>query len=77
MARELLLSLPFPCNFLPSEEVRLVGEHPMAAGGVANLWVGMYKGRKVGLKEYRCYVSFDIDQVVAVGCSRCFRCTHY
>ena len=77
MAWEPLLPLPFPYRLLGPEEVKLLGEHPIASGRFANLWVAMYKGREVGLKEYRCYVSFDIDQVIAVSCNRCFCCTHW
>jgi hypothetical protein len=70
MAQEQLSSLPFPCRLLGPKDVELLSEHPIAAGRFANLWVGIYEGRKVGLKEYRCYVSFDVDQVVAVRCNR-------
>jgi hypothetical protein len=69
-AQELLPSLPCPYRFLSQEDVRFVSEHPIAAGRFANLWVGIYEGRKVGLKEYRCYVSSDVDQVVDVRCNR-------
>ena len=76
MVQELLSSLPYPYRLLSPEDVKLVSEHPIAAGRFANLLVGTYKGRKVGLKEYRCYVSFDINQVVAVCYNRCSCCIH-
>ena len=66
MARESLLSLPSPCCSLGSEDVKLVGEGPIAAGGFADIWEATYGGRKVILKSYRCYRSFDATQVATV-----------
>jgi hypothetical protein len=72
MVQELLLSLPFPYHSLGPEDLKLVGKHPMAAGGSANIWEGTHEGRKVVLKSYRCYrVSFDIAQVIAVHDNYC------
>jgi len=66
MARELLSSSLSVCHWLDPEEVKVVGEHPIAAGGFANVWEGTHDGRKVVLKSYRCYVSFDVTTVAAV-----------
>lgn len=41
----------------------------MAAGGSANIYEATYDGRKVVLKSHRCYVSFDVAQVIAVRCN--------
>ena len=66
MARDILSSLPSTCRRLGPEKVKIVNEHPIAAGGFANVLQGILDGRKVVLKSYRCYVSFDVPQVVAV-----------
>ena len=58
--------MPHTCRWLDPEEVKLIGEHPIAAGGFADIWEAMYGGRKVVLKSYRCYMTFDVDKVVAV-----------
>ena len=72
MARELLLSLPSAYHSLGPEDLKLVGKHPMAAGGSADIWEGTHEGRKVVLKSYRCYrVSFDVAQVIAVRYDYC------
>ena len=66
MAQDLRLSLPSTCRWLDPEGVRLVDEQPIAAGGFANIYEATYDSRKVVLKSYRCYMSFDVVQVVAV-----------
>lgn len=68
-AQELLPSLPSLHRRLGPEDVTLIGEHPTAAGGLANIWDGMHNGRKVVLKSYRCYMSLDPAQVFAVRCN--------
>ena len=65
MAQDLRSSLPSTCRWL-GPEVNLTGEHPIAAGGFTDLYEAIYDGRKVILKSYRLYVSFDVAQVVAV-----------
>ena len=69
MAQDLRLSLPSTCRWLGPEDVSLIGERPMVAGGFTNVYEATYYGRKVVLKSYRCYVSFDVAQVLAVGCN--------
>jgi hypothetical protein len=77
MAQELLLSLPSPHSLGP-EDFKPVGQHPIAAGGFADIWEGTYEGRKVMLKSYRCYrMSFDVAQVIAVRYNRCLRRAQY
>ena len=66
IAQDLRSSLPPTCRWLNPEDVDLVGEHPIAAGGFANIHEAKYGGHKVALKSYRCYVSFDVAQVVSV-----------
>jgi len=64
LVRDLRPSLPSACRWLGPEDVDLVGEHPMAAGGSANIWEGTCDGRGVVLKTYRCCASSDATQVV-------------
>jgi len=66
MAQDLRSSMPFTCHWLDPEDIKLVGECPIDAGGFTNIWEVTCDGRKAVLKSYRCYVSFDIAQVVAV-----------
>lgn len=68
MAQDLRPSLPFTCHWLDPNEVNLVDERPIAAGGFANVYEATHDGRKVILKSYRPYVLFDVAQVVAVSC---------
>ena len=65
-AQDLRPSIPFTCNWLNPEDIKFLGERPIGAGGFANFWEVTYNGRKVVLKSYRCYISFDVAQVVAV-----------
>ena len=58
--------MPSTCRFLNPEDVKPIGIHPVAAGGFADIWEASYDGRKVTLKSYRCYMTFDIAQVVEV-----------
>jgi len=58
--------MPSPYRWLDPEDIKLVGEHPIGAGGFANIWEVTHNGRKAVLKSYRCYVSSDVTQVVAV-----------
>jgi len=66
VAQDLRPSMPSPYRWLYPEDIKLVGEHPIGAGGFANIWEVTYNGRKAVLKSYRCYVSSDVAQVVAV-----------
>ena len=76
MAQDLQPSLSSSCRWLSPKDVDLVGEHPIAAGGFANILEAKYGGRKVVLKSYRCYVSFDVAQVIAVRCNSCLYQVH-
>jgi hypothetical protein len=66
MAQELLPSLPPLCCSLGPEDVKLVGEYPVAAGGFADILEATHDGRRVSLKSYRCYKSFDVAQIIVV-----------
>ena len=66
MAQDLRPSLPPTCHWLDPEDIQLVGELPIGAGGFADIYEVIYGGRRAVLKSYRCYISFDVAQVVAV-----------
>jgi hypothetical protein len=66
IAQVLLPSLLPRCPLLNPDDINLAGEHPFSGGGFAQIWEATYNGRKVVLKSYRCYVSFDITRVVTV-----------
>ena len=56
-----------PCTrLLNPGDVRLIGDHPLAAGGFADVWEATYEGRKVAFKRYRCYETVDVAQVAEV-----------
>ena len=70
MARDIIPSLPPTCRRLSPEDVIFVSEHPIAAGGFTNIHEATHAGRGVVLKSHRCYVLFDIAQVIEVRCGR-------
>ena len=45
------------CRQLEQEDMKVVGAHPIGAGGFADVWVGKMGDRKVAVKSYRCYTS--------------------
>ena len=51
--------LPDSCEWLEQGSLEVVGDHPVDAGGVADVWVGMMGVRKVAIKSYRYYSSSD------------------
>ena len=51
--------LPDSCEWLEQGALSVVGEHPVDAGSVADVWVGMMGHRKVAIKSYRYYSSSD------------------
>lgn len=69
IARGLRPSLPSTCRWLGPEDAKVICERPIAAGRFSNILEAIYDGRKVVLKTFRCYVSFDVAQVAAVRCS--------
>ena len=77
MAQDRRSSLPYACHWLGPEDIEIVGERPMGAGGFADIWEGTHNGRKIVLKSYRCYISFDAAQVVAVRCNHLLCCVQY
>lgn len=53
------LLLPASCKWLEQGALEVGGEHPINAGGVVDVWVGMMGDRKVAIKSYRCSSSSD------------------
>jgi len=59
-------SLPATCPRLGPEDIKVIGEHPMAAGSFADIWEATYGDRRVVLKSYRRCVTSNVTQIVAV-----------
>ena len=59
LASRLSSSLPTNCQRLGQHDLKVVGTHPIDAGGFADVWPGEMGGRKVAVKSYRCYLSTD------------------
>ena len=51
--------LPDSCKWLEQGDLEVLGERPVDAGGVADVWVGMMGNRKIAIKSYRYYSSSD------------------
>lgn len=51
--------LPSCCEWLKQGELEFVGDHPVDAGGTADVWAGKMGDRAVAIKAYRCYSSTD------------------
>jgi hypothetical protein len=73
IAREILSSLPHPTRLLGTDDIKFTTGHPVAAGGFTNILEATHDGRRVIVKEYRCYMSFDLAQVATVRCGRLCR----
>ena len=66
MAQDLRSIIPPTFPRLEPADIRIVGEHPVGAGGFANIWDALHDGRKVILKSYRRYLMFDVTEVITV-----------
>ena len=66
MVQEILPYLPPHYPLLDPHDVKFTGEHLVSAGGFADIWEAIHAGRKVVLKSYRCYMSFDVARAVTV-----------
>ena len=62
--------LPGSCEWLEQGALEFVGEHPVDAGGAADVWAGKMGDRKVAIKSFRCYSSTDyvVTYVVSRTC---------
>lgn len=54
-------------HMLTRDDVQMVGERPVGAGGFADIWRGTLDTRQVAVKSYRRYLSFDLSRVRLVG----------
>ena len=57
---------PLTCTFLEPDDVKLVGDIPIGAGGSADIWEGTIDGGSVFQKSCRCYESCDVEQILQV-----------
>lgn len=62
--------LPSSCKWLEQGALEVVGEYPIDAGGVADVWVGKMGDRKVAIKAYRCYSSSNYLSTYVVSGTR-------
>lgn len=46
--------LPGGCEWLGQGALDVIGEFPIGAGGIAEVWAGKMGSRKVAIKVYRC-----------------------
>ena len=64
--------LPTECELLGQGDLKIVGSHPIDAGGFADVWVGeMYDGTKVAIKSHRYYSSSSCLPVYLVSVKCC------
>ena len=70
VAQGFLSTLPLLCPWLGPEDIELADEHPVAAGGFADILKAEHNGRSVVFKAYRCYRSSDMTKTVEVRCDR-------
>ena len=63
MAVQLRPSLPANCAWMGQGDLKVVGTHPIDAGGFADVWVGEMVDRKIAIKSYRCNASADYAQI--------------
>ncbi|KAF9645215.1 kinase-like protein [Thelephora ganbajun] len=52
------------CRWLSPGDVKLLDGKPMAAGGSADIWEATHDGRRVVVKSYRYYTTFDPTQTI-------------
>jgi len=54
--RDLKPILPIGCELLGQGDLKIMGSHPIDAGGIADVWAGkMNDGTTVAIKSHRCY----------------------
>ena len=49
-----------------SDALRVLGDHPVASGGFADVWLGEYKEQQVAIKAFRVYGRVNLDAVEKV-----------
>ena len=64
--------LPSNCASFRGEEVGIVGNAPVQAGGYADIWKATLNGRDVILESYRSYETGDNARTFRVRTGRLF-----
>ena len=65
--------LPIDCELLGQGDLKIIGSHPIDAGGFADIWVGeRCDGTKVAIKSHRHYSSSSCLPVYLVSA----KCSH-
>ena len=59
LVRHLRPLLPGSCEWLGQGSLEVVGDHPVDAGGIADVWIGKVDNRRVAVKSYRFHSSSD------------------
>lgn len=67
MADQLRRSLPADCLWLGRKDLKVIGTHPVDAGGFADVWAGEMTNRKIVIKSYRCHASTDDAQTYSAS----------
>jgi hypothetical protein len=58
-----------PSSYIISSKIARVGDHPIALGGVSDVWEGTYRGDRVSIKTLK--VPLNDDQTFKKVCIRC------
>lgn len=66
LAQKLRPSSSSICRQLAGDDIHIVGERPVSAGGFADIWRGSLDTRQIAVKSYRRYLSFDLSRVCRV-----------
>ena len=64
--RRLRPLFPLTCTFLEPDDVKMVGDIPIGAGGSADIWEGTIYGGSIFQKSYRCYEICDVERILQV-----------
>lgn len=65
--RNLRQFLPIECKLLGRGDLNITGSHPVAAGGLADVWVGEMNGTIVAIKSFRRHASSSCLPVYLVS----------
>lgn len=49
------------------DALKIIGEHPVASGGFADVWLGQHGDKVVAIKAFRVYGRANLDAVEKVG----------
>ena len=70
--------LPIECELLGHGDLKIVGPHPINAGGFADVWIGeRCDGTKVAIKSHRHYSSSSCLPVYLVSAKWCCKSSAY